>query len=393
MRVARILQWRAPMVLLLLVSFMGTLVPADLLAQSRYDRFIPGADRWPERNPPDGAGNARLGRTLGGVAGVAAGSFGGAALAAAVIKGAGLASMGPIVPIIVGTAITAGGAFLGSKILSSLGQEGDRMLGPGTTWALVGATAGAVLGYALIPALGPFAGPAGRIVAAGVAGLAGGILAKLFAPTLDRYATPRNIYAGAGAVIGAVGFGPIGAVAGAAGGYALGAIFGDNFFADKRSSPGDYVDDVGWEFSRTKNRFLDWKDSIGDWFHNKTGGFKDRMRDNWGYYDQDSAYYDDYRDSRRYAQDYIGYQQRPYPPAYYQDQDYRYQYDQRSRNDGFSFDLGIGYNGGGSAVSIRARHDDIYRRIQEASRRGDRRAMMEYQQQLRSLDVQYQRYR
>lgn len=392
MKSMRMGQWRAPVVMMLLVAFLGSLVPVELMAQSRYDSLIPGADTYKTRNPPDGAGNARLGRTLGGAAGIAAGSFGGAALAAAVIKGAGLASMGPIVPIIVGTAITAGGAFLGAKLLSSLGQSGDRMLGPGTTWTLVGAIAGSILGYALIPAMGPFAGPAGRIIAAGVAGLAGGILAKLFAPQLDKLATPRNIYAGAGAVIGAVGFGPIGAVAGAAGGYALGAIFGDVFFADKSSSPGQYVDQVGWQASRLTNKARSWTDTIGDWFRDRTDNFQDRMHDNWNYYDQNSGYYDNFQDSRRCAYDVIGYDQMPYSQDQFQSGYYDYLPPSNQNAFDFSFSAGTGYNQMSLSISeYKLRLDSAMRNYQSVQRSG--RNQQEIYQAYTSYQQAEQQYR
>ena len=79
--------------------------------------FLDGAKNWFEQTFAGNGSGQGLGRTLGGAAGIAAGSFGGAALASAVIKSAGVAAMGPIAPILVGTAITAGGAFLGGKIL------------------------------------------------------------------------------------------------------------------------------------------------------------------------------------------------------------------------------------------------------------------------------------
>ncbi len=412
MRNMRMSPWRAPIVLLLLVSFLGSLVPTAVVAQPRYnrydpgnsiDRLIPGADYPQKRTPYDGAGNARLGRTLGGAAGIAAGSFGGAALAAAVIKGAGLATMGPVVPILVGSAITAGGAFLGAKLHSSLGQSGDRALGPGTTWTLVGAIAGSMLGYAFIPALGPFAGTAGRIIAAGVAGLAGGILAKLFAPQLDKIATPRNIYAGTGAVIGAVGFGPVGAIAGAAGGYALGAIFGDNFFADKRSSPSGYMRNVQDEYYNVTDKFRDFKYTISDWFGNKTDRFGDRMRDNWDYYDRPSAYYDDYYQDRSQMYDYIGRDQQAYlGNDYYQDH-YQDSWD-RGRGDQFSFDysqngssmfdLGVSYSQdrGGSLMEIKARRDRDYQEFQSVQRRGDSGRMRQALERYNRSESEYREY-
>jgi hypothetical protein len=177
-----------------------------------------------------------LGRTLGGAGGIAVGSFGGAAIASAVIKGAGLATMGPIAPILVGTAITAGGAFIGAKAMSHGGAWMDRALGPDMTWTLVGATAGAVAGFALLPSLGPFAGPAGRVVGAALGGVVGGLLGKIFAPGLQHYATTKMIYTATGALLGGAGMGIPGALIGAVGGYTLGSIFDNNFFATPGST-------------------------------------------------------------------------------------------------------------------------------------------------------------
>lgn len=190
---------------------------------------------WLDRTLGGGDGEG-LGRTLGGAAGIAAGSFGGAALASAVIKSAGVAAMGPIAPILVGTAITAGGAFLGAKLLSHGGSWMDSALGPDMTWTLVGGIAGSVAGFALLPALGPFAGPAGRVIGAALGGVAGGVLGKIFAPHLQRFATTKTIYGATGALLGGAGFGIPGALMGAVGGYALGSIFNKNFFAEPGSS-------------------------------------------------------------------------------------------------------------------------------------------------------------
>ncbi|MBI4862054.1 MAG: hypothetical protein HY815_17630, partial [Candidatus Riflebacteria bacterium] len=173
----------------------------------------PGVD---VRNDP--AGKARLGRTLGGAAGIAAGSFGGALIASSVIKAAGVAALGPVAPILVGAAITAGGAFIGAKAFSLVGQGMDRTMGPGMTWTLMGGIAGSIAGFSLLPALGPFAGPMGRVIGAALGGFLGGMIGKVASPVLDRYATPPMIYGATGAILGGVGFGPLGAVAGAAGG-------------------------------------------------------------------------------------------------------------------------------------------------------------------------------
>lgn len=264
----------------------------------------------------DSAGESRLGRTLGGAAGIAAGSFGGAMLASAVIKAAGIAALGPVAPILVGTAITAGGAFIGAKGLSALGQAGDRLLGPGTAWTLVGGIGGAIAGFTLLPALGPLAGPAGRVIGAALGGIIGGTVAKLLAPKLDKVGTPAGIYGATGALLGGVGFGPIGALAGAAGGYALGSIFDKNFFADRNGSLRSNYEDARDHVYDLRDKVGDWKDTVSDWFHNRTDRFRDRMSMRWNYYDHDSGYYDDYADSSQFVNQYTGWGQRGYGIGY-----------------------------------------------------------------------------
>jgi hypothetical protein len=260
-----------------------------------------GGGPWREGSPYDPAGRARLGRTLGGAAGIAAGSFGGAMLASAVIKAAGVAALGPIAPILVGAAITAGGAFLGAKAFSLAGQGLDRTLGPDATWTMVGGIAGAVAGFALLPALGPFAGPMGRVLGAGLGGFLGGALGKMLAPKLDRHATAPMIYGATGALLGGVGFGVVGAVAGAAGGYVLGSIFDRNFFVDRNGSLRSTVADARDDVYDLRERFRDYRETVGDWVHDRVDRFGDRLRTRWPYYDHDSHYYDDYADSRRFV--------------------------------------------------------------------------------------------
>lgn len=272
--------------------------------------YYPPPGRWkrPRPDPYDGAGHARLGRTMGGAAGIAAGSMAGAALATAVIKSAGVAALGPLAPILIGTAITAAGAWIGAKGLSMVGQEGDRLLGPDMTWAIVGGIAGSVLGFTLLPSLGPFAGPMGRIIGAALGGFVGGTLGKIFAPTLDRVATPPVIYGATGALLGGVGFGPVGALAGAAGGYALGRVMDRGFFIDPHTRPRDVSRDIRNEFAGVTDRFRDYRETLGDWVHGRANRFRDRLSSRWGYYDYPSDYYTDYSDSRRYAYE-LGYGQ------------------------------------------------------------------------------------
>ena len=227
----------------------------------------------------DGDGEG-IGRTLGGAAGIAAGSFGGAALASAVIKSAGVAAMGPIAPILVGTAITAGGAFLGAKLLSHGGEWMDNALGPDMTWTLVGGIAGSVAGFALLPALGPFAGPAGRVIGAALGGVAGGVLGKIFAPTLQRFATTKTVYGATGALLGGAGFGIPGALIGAVGGYALGSIFNKNFFAEPGSSVTGDLTRNAVNLQTPYNSLQNAGSSISNWVRGGTGNLGGQLRSN-----------------------------------------------------------------------------------------------------------------
>jgi len=188
-------------------------------------------------SPSYGGPDAGIGRTGGGAAGLAIGSMGGAALAAAVIKagGSGLLAS-PIAPVLIGSAITAAGAYVGSKLGSHGGVWADQKLGPDMTWTLMGASAGAIAGFALLPKLGPFAGPAGRALGAALGGVAGGVLGKMFAPQLNRLATPPMLYGAAGAAVGGMGMGIPGALVGAVGGYLVGNVLNKGFFAEPGSS-------------------------------------------------------------------------------------------------------------------------------------------------------------
>lgn len=247
--------------------------------------FTSRIGNWLDRTLGGGDGEG-LGRTLGGAAGIAAGSFGGAALASAVIKSAGVASMGPIAPILVGTAITAGGAFLGAKLLSHGGEWMDHSLGPDMTWTLVGGIAGSVAGFALLPALGPFAGPAGRVLGAALGGVAGGVLGKVFAPHLQRFATTKTIYGATGALLGGVGFGIPGALMGAVGGYALGSIFNKNFFSEPGSSLSGDLRRNAVDLQTPYYGLRGATSEIGNWVRGGTNSAYNRLRSN------NDAYYD-----------------------------------------------------------------------------------------------------
>jgi len=220
-------------------------------------------------------------RTLGGAAGTAAGALGGAALASAVIAGAGIASWGPLAVLLVGSAITVGGGFLGAKIGSFGGLSLDRALGYEGIWTMYGAAFGAIAAIALIPALGPLAGAGGLVVKGLIGGLAGGVLGRLFADELESVASPRNIYAGVGGLLGGLGFGIPGAIAGAVGGYAMGAIFGDHFFADEDRYAEDYLDDArDWGHDWT-DRFEDWSWDVRDWFGDRRDDAEDFWDERW----------------------------------------------------------------------------------------------------------------
>jgi hypothetical protein len=223
------------------------------------------------QNVSDGSG---IGRTAGGAAGMAAG------LASAVIKSAGVAAMGPIAPILIGTAVTAGGAFLGGKLLSRGGSWMDNAMGPDMTWTIGGAIAGSVAGFALLPALGPFAGPAGGVVGAAVGGLAGGLLGKMFAPTIQRFATPKTIYAAAGAAVGAMIPGPgkiIGILGGAVGGYVLGSIFDKNFFSEQGSSLSGDIQRNVVDYRQPYYAAQNGAANISNWARNTTAHLQNRI--------------------------------------------------------------------------------------------------------------------
>lgn len=243
-----------------------------------------------------GGQNAGAGRTTGGAAGMAAGAFGGAALASALIKSAPGMMGSPIAPILVGTAVTTAGAFLGSKLGSRLGIWGDQTLGPDMTWTTVGAAAGAIAGFTLLPAAGPFAGTAGRVLGGVLGGVAGGVLGKLFAPQVNRLATPKLMYAAAGAAIGGLGgAGIVGALAGGALGYGVGAIFDGNFFANPNGNLRTDIHEAGLDFPTERYAANQLRNDVSSWANYTVPAFQNnvasRLRGSSGYYGQPTAYY------------------------------------------------------------------------------------------------------
>lgn len=269
--------------------------------------------RWDDRG--QNSGGQEPGRTIGGSLGLAGGMIGGAALASAVIGAAGIASWGPLAVMLIGSAITIGGAFIGSKLFSHLGGKFTQALGRDNMWMMIGAAAGAIAAIALIPAAGPFAGAAGLLVKGMIGGLLGGTLGKLFAPQMEALATPRNLMLGVGALIGGLGGGIPGAIAGAVGGYVLGAILDDNFF----SQPGDSVSRyLPWGDGNGRNivdKLRDAWDRVTDWGSDKKEDAEDWWDRN---YWRDEAYSPTYQQSYSYA--------RGQPFGYDSPYNYNYQY-------------------------------------------------------------------
>ena len=238
-----------------------------------------------------------ISRTLGGAAGLAAGSMAGAAISSAVIGAAGIASMPAIVPLLCSTAIVGASAWTGAKVFSKLGLALDRAAGPKAVWMMLGASLGAVAALALIPAVGPFVGTAGLICKGLLGGVVGGTLFGLLHKQLDYVATPRNIYAAAGGAIGAVAGGVPGAIAGVAGGYTLGAVLDDGFFAEED------IYHMNKRARQDRRRYSDYRNDIEDWHYNRRERFAERRRLNSEYYDQveDCFYWqNDYEDDGYY---------------------------------------------------------------------------------------------
>lgn len=243
-----------------------------------------------------------IARTLGGAAGLAAGSMAGAALSSAVIGAAGIASMPAVVPLLISTSIVGASAWGGAKVFSKMGLKLDEVAGPKATWAMLGATLGTVAAIALIPATGIFLGPAGLIVKALIGGIAGGSIAALFSDQLETIATPRNMYAAAGGAVGAVVGGIPGAIAGVAGGYGVGAMLDNAFFADEGEDWDDerYDRDNDRGNNNGRGRYVDCRDDIEDWTHNRVDRFEERYRQRPDRYaDVEDSYYwqNDYYDN------------------------------------------------------------------------------------------------
>jgi len=244
-----------------------------------------------------------VGRTLGGAAGVAAGSMAGFAITSAVFKAAGMATMAPLVKLMIGVSIVGAAAWGGAKLLSHVGLALDRAMGPKAVWMMLGATIGTIAAISLISSAGIFAGPVGLIAKGLIGGLAGGTLFGLFHRELETIATPRTLYAAAGGTIGAIVGNVPGALAGAAGGYALGAVMDEGFFADEDFYPGR-------EFSQRmidyKDRFRYCRDDVEDWVYDRRDRFDERYRLHRhryvgcedSFYSQNDFYHE--RDSDRY---------------------------------------------------------------------------------------------
>jgi hypothetical protein len=301
------------------LSFLmvSSLVAPQLLAQSRYrygdtpdrrvmnDRYRDDGWRDWDRRGQESSGE-EPGRTVGGSIGMAAGMVGGAALASAVIGAAGIAAWGPAAVMLIGSAITIGGAFAGAKLFSSMGGKFTKALGRDNMWMMIGAVLGTVAAIALITTTGGiFAGAGGLLIKAMIGGIAGGVIGKLFAPQLEALATPRNLMMGMGALVGGLGGGIPGAIAGAVGGYALGAIMDDNFFTQPGDRLGNYLPFGGGDKDTASGAMSSIKDAWGrlmDWGSDK----KDDTKDWWdrNYNRDDPVYrrsYDLARGNDRYS--------------------------------------------------------------------------------------------
>lgn len=301
---------------------LGSLVAPQLAAQA-YNRSQVGVHHnryaggdWDARGQH--SEGQEPGRSIGGTLGLAGGMVGGAALAHAVIGAAGIAAWGPLATFLIGSAITVGGAFLGAKLFSNMGGKFTQALGRDNMWMMIGAVIGTVAAIALIPAAGPFAGAAGLIAKGMIGGIAGGVLAKIFAPQLETLATPRNMMLGVGALVGGLGGGIPGAIAGAAGGYVLGAVLDDHFF----SQPGDSIRNY-LPFQGSNAGIGDSLRGAWDRLTGSAGNASDRVGDFWDRNYHRNQYYDPvYRQSYQYSSGRdFGYDS-PYDYGY--QTDYRY---------------------------------------------------------------------
>lgn len=318
--------------LIVLVAFFGTFVAPEAFAGSNYSGY--------NKN-----GNEGVGRALGGAAGLAAGAFGGTALAASITAAAGGALVG-IPGIIVTSCVVAGLGLVGAKLGSHAGGWVDKTLGPDMTWTIFGASAGALLALMFLP-LGPVAGAMAPFLKVAIGGLVGGVLGKLFAPKLQSVATPKLIFAGLGGLVGGLGFGIPGALAGVAGGYVLGGMFDKSFFSQPgRSLTQDLgVDGLFGGFGNIANWFKRRGDDVQDWVQNNGRRFQDRMYGN----SYDDSYYNTCRD--------YGY-----------DKGWGYENDEHYKHDEYGWssqtgqnDYYKGYSQGGDLYERRQRSDQSYR--------------------------------
>ena len=301
-----------------LICFFGTFVTPDLLAQTLYRGDL-GAGEY-------GSESEGVGRALGGAAGMAGGFWAGTTIAGSILA-AGGAGLAGLPGIIVSACVVCGLGIVGSKLGSHLGSWADRQLGPEMTWTLFGASIGAFAALMLLPAL-PWAGALAPLIKVLAGGVAGGLLARMFAPQLQAHATPRLIYAGLGGFTGGLAFGIPGALAGILGGYVLGGVFDRNFFSTPGRTLGEefglsgMFDSLGGVGNWIKNRALD----VKDWVSNNTSGFSRRARD---FFDTDGYYqaaytqypndyyyepaqtYNTYKDTSGGYKDYSGYGAEP----------------------------------------------------------------------------------
>jgi hypothetical protein len=317
-----------------LMAIMMTVIclPAPVMAGDRYyDDYYGGSSNFGKGIEK---GGGEVGRSLGGATGMAIGAIGGAAIASAVVKAAGIAALGPLATALTISAITAGSLFLGSKVFSTLGQSLERSMGSKNLWTMLGAAGGAVAAIALLGSAGIFAGPAGLLFKALIGGVVGGSLARLFSGALETIATPRILYAAVGGLVAAVGgMGFAGAIGGVAFGFLLGSIMDSVYFADRNRTLGGYVNQGKGTVGGIMDKFRGWTSNIKNWLSGKTNGVGNWAERNWDR-DSSNSHYNDYYDqgyNYGYGNQYDGYGQTNYKVDYtrgYQgNQDYGQRYD------------------------------------------------------------------
>jgi len=263
-------------------------------------------------------GGGEMGRSMGGAAGMAVGAIGGSALGAFVVKAAAVAALGPLAKTMILVSIVAGSAFLGSKMLSTLGQGMERSMGTKNFWTMMGATLGCIAAIGLLGSAGIFAGTSGLILKGVIGGLAGGTIGRLFSGKLEFIANPRILYPALGGVIAAVGgLGFGGAIAGVGLGYVIGSIMDSVYFADRARSLSSYGNQAGYHAESVFDRLKGWTMNVKNWVAGATGGTRNWLQRNWQddnpygnqYYDY--AYNQGYQSNNDY-----GYQQDPYQVNY-----------------------------------------------------------------------------